>query len=237
MAAPPEIDALILIMEDDPAMLRGLKDNFEFSGYRVKTAQDGERGLDLALSARPDLIILDIMMPKMNGYEVLQVLRERGHTMPVIMLTAKGQESDVVMGLKLGADDYVTKPFSIRELLARAEAILRRQRKEKATSIVFGPFTLDLESRQLLRGSGEVALSPTEFNLLAYFLQNPNRAHSRESILNAVWGYDVTVTDRTVDRFVTTLRTKIEENPRQPTFIHTVREFGYKFKLGGSPAV
>ena len=232
MPATPEIDALILIVEDDPVMLRGLKDNFEFSGYRVKTAQDGERGLDIALSAKPDLIILDIMMPKMNGYEVLQVLRERGHAMPVIMLTAKGQESDVVMGLKLGADDYVTKPFSIRELLARAEAILRRQRQEKAPAIGFGPFTLDLESRQLLKGSEEIALSPTEFNLLAYFLENPNRAHSRESILNSVWGYDVTVTDRTVDRFVTTLRNKIEENPRQPAFLHTVREFGYKFKLG-----
>lgn len=232
MSAFSETDALILIVEDDPVMLRGLKDNFEFSGYRVKTAQDGERGLELALSAKPDLLILDIMMPKMNGYEVLQVLRERGHLMPVIMLTAKGQESDVVMGLKLGADDYVTKPFSIRELLARAEAILRRQRKEKAPAIPFGPFTLDLESRQLLQGSEEIALSPTEFNLLAYFLENPNRAHSRESILNAVWGYDVSVTDRTVDRFVTTLRTKIEENPRQPTYLHTVREFGYKFKLG-----
>ncbi|TVR50884.1 MAG: DNA-binding response regulator [Puniceicoccaceae bacterium] len=224
----------ILIVEDDPTMLRGLKDNFEFKGYCVRTAADGEAGLLAALEVRPDLIVLDLMLPKMNGYEVCRQLRERGQSMPVIMLTAKSQEDDKLLGLHLGADDYVTKPFSIRELLARVEAFLRRRRQERPPELTFGRFRLDLDSHQLMNGGSEVQLSPKEFNLLRFFLENPHRAHSREAILNAVWGYDVSVTERTVDRFVTTLRTKIEPNPKSPVHLLTVRELGYKFRPEGA---
>jgi DNA-binding response OmpR family regulator len=141
----------VLIIEDDPTMLRGLKDNFEFEGYRVATAADGEKGLEAALSVKPDLIVLDIMLPKENGYEICRLVRQAGMDMPIIMLTAKGQEQDIVLGLNLGADDYVTKPFSIKQLLARANAFLRRNRQSAASTHQFGQFTLDLASRRLTR--------------------------------------------------------------------------------------
>ncbi|MCD8482977.1 MAG: response regulator transcription factor [Verrucomicrobia bacterium] len=222
-------EAKVLIVEDDAVMLRGLKDNFEYQGYQVTTAANGEKGLELALSLKPDLIILDLMMPGMNGYEVCQSIREAGLEMPILMLTAKSQESDIVMGLKLGADDYVTKPFGIRELLARAETMLRRTRKQKQTEHTFGDCKLLVESRQFFRSGEEVELSPKEFKLLEFFLEHQDRALSRDWILNQVWGHDVYVTDRTVDRFVTTLRNKIEPNPKEPQFLRTVREVGYKF--------
>ncbi len=225
----PTKNATILIVEDDAVMLRGLKDNFEYAGYLVKTAADGEKGLALALTARPDLVILDLMMPGMNGYEVCQVLREEGLEMPVLMLTAKSQESDIVMGLKLGADDYVTKPFSIRELLARAECMLRRTQRSRPDALAFGDFVLDRGAHELHRNGTPVELSPKEFKLLEFFLDHAGRAFTREQILNHVWGHDAFVTERTVDRFVTTLRTKIEDNPRKPAFLQTVREVGYKF--------
>jgi DNA-binding response OmpR family regulator len=219
----------VLIVEDDPVMLRGLKDNFEYQGYTVKTAADGAQGLTLALALRPDLIVLDLMLPGMNGYEICQSLREAGSDVPVLMLTAKGQESDIVMGLKLGADDYVTKPFSIRELLARAEAMLRRRRGAQAADLTFGEFVLRRDAHQLLRAGREIELSPKEFRLLEFLLENDGRALTRDIILNRVWGHDCYVTDRTVDRFVTTLRNKIEDNPREPRYLKTVREVGYKF--------
>lgn len=223
------IDAKVLIVEDDAVILRGLKDNFEFQGYQVTTANNGEKGLELALAIKPDLIILDLMMPGMNGYEVCQSVREAGLEMPILMLTAKSQESDIVMGLKLGADDYVTKPFGIRELLARAETMLRRTRKQASIEHIFGDCRLMVDSRQFFRANKEVELSPKEFKLLEFFLEHQERALSRDFILNQVWGHDVYVTDRTVDRFVTTLRNKIEPNPKDPQFIKTIREVGYKF--------
>lgn len=220
----------ILIIEDDPTMLRGLKDNFEFEGYRVQTATDGDLGLKAALKIKPDLIVLDLMLPKINGYEVCRFLREEQLDMPIIMLTAKGQESDKVLGLKLGADDYVTKPFSIKELLARAEAFLRRRRKSTATTFEFGQCRLDTEARTLTRSGQDVPLSPKEFELLAYFVAHAGRALSRDTIMTNVWGYDAMVTPRSIDRFVNALRNKIEPDPAEPRFIKTVREFGYKFE-------
>jgi DNA-binding response OmpR family regulator len=219
----------ILIVEDDPSMLTGLKDNFEFKGYKVLTAADGEKGLDAALNATPDLIILDIMLPKINGYEICRLIRAEGLGMPIIMLTAKGEESDVVLGLNIGADDYVTKPFSISELLARSAAFLRRTKKEVEEVVEFGDLRLDRAARRLTRAGEEIELSPKEFSLLLYFVEKPGRALTRDEILNAVWGYDCIVTSRSVDRFVTTLRNKIEPDPATPVFIHTVRQVGYRF--------
>jgi DNA-binding response OmpR family regulator len=220
----------ILIVEDDPTMLRGLKDNFEFKGYRVVTAPDGEEGLNAALNEKPDLIILDIMLPKINGYEVCRLIRKEELDMPIIMLTAKGEESDIVLGLNLGADDYVTKPFSIKELLARAAAFLRRSKQTEQDVYEFADFRLDIPARKLTQKGDEIKLSPKEFKLLELFLKKPGRALTRNDILNAVWGYDCYVGPRSIDRFVTTLRNKIEPDPHNPIYIHTIREIGYKFE-------
>ena len=220
----------VLIVEDDPSMLTGLKDNFAFKGYKVLTAADGEKGLNAALNAKPDLILLDLMLPKINGYEICRLIRQEGLEMPIIMLTAKSEESDVILGLNIGADDYVTKPFSINELLARAAAFLRRAKKVESNDVVeFGALRLDRAARRLFRSSEEIELSPKEFNLLLYFVEKTGRALTRDDILNAVWGYDCIVTPRSVDRFVTTLRNKIESDPAHPQFIHTVRQVGYRF--------
>jgi DNA-binding response OmpR family regulator len=220
----------VLIIEDDPASMRGLKDNFAFKGYDVATAVDGEAGLEQALRLRPDLVVLDIMLPKVNGYEICRLIRGEGLDTPIIMLTAKGQESDIVLGLNLGADDYMTKPFSIQELLARANALLRRRRQAQAAARTFGPFTLNLTSRQLHRGDSEVALTPKEFDLLAFFVKRAGCALTRDEILKVVWGYDIAVTDRSVDRCITTLRQKIEANAEDPTYIKTIRAIGYRFE-------
>ncbi len=221
----------VLIVEDDPTMLRGLKDNFEFDGYCVATAEDGEKGLDAALSVKPDLIVLDIMLPKVNGYEICRLVRAEGLDVPIIMLTAKGQEQDIILGLNLGADDYVTKPFSIKQLLARTNALLRRCRQPADKSCSFGDFTLDLVGRRLTRGGHEIPLTPKEFGLLELFLRRPNRALTRDEIMNTVWGYDVFVTSRSVDRCVNTLRMKIEPDPARSRFIQTVRQIGYRFEI------
>jgi len=221
----------ILIVEDDATMLRGLKDNFEFKGYRVLTAADGENGLNTALNEKPDLILLDIMLPKINGYEICRLIRKEKLDMPIIMLTAKGEESDIVLGLNLGADDYVTKPFSIKELLARAAAFLRRSKQTEQDIYEFADYHLDIPARKLTQQGKEIKLSPKEFKLLEYFLKRQGRALTRDEILNAVWGYDCYVGSRSIDRFITTLRNKIEPDPHDPTFIHTIREIGYKFEL------
>ncbi len=221
----------VLIIEDDSTMLRGLKDNFEFKGYRVLTAADGEEGLNTALNAKPDLVILDIMLPKINGYEICRLIRKENLDMPIIMLTAKGEESDVVLGLNLGADDYVTKPFSIKELLARAAAFLRRRAEAEQDVYEFADFRLDVPARKLTCKGSEIKLSPKEFKLMEFFVRKSGRALTRDEILNAVWGYDCYVGPRSIDRFVTTLRNKIEPDPHSPILIHTIREVGYKFEL------
>ena len=220
----------ILIIEDDSTMLRGLKDNFEYRGYGVLTAADGEAGLNTALDKKPDLIILDIMLPKINGYEICRLIRQENLDMPIIMLTAKGEESDIVLGLNLGADDYVTKPFSIKELLARAAAFLRRSRQTEQGIYECADYRLDISARKLTHKGNEVRLSPKEFRLLELFVKKPGRALTRDEILNAVWGYDCFVGSRSIDRFVTKLRKKIEPDPHNPTFIHPIREIGYKFE-------
>jgi DNA-binding response OmpR family regulator len=226
----------ILIIEDNASLLRGLKDNFEAQGYRVKTAVNGETGLDEALRAKPDLIVLDLMLPKVNGYEICRQLRREKLEMPIIMLTAKSEESDLLLGLHIGADDYVTKPFRIKELLARADAFLRRSRVSAPQVYRFGDCEFDSTARRLVRAGAAVKLSPKEFELLHYFLEKAGRALSRDQILNSVWGYDCLVTPRSIDRFVTGLRQKIEPDPQHPQYIQTVREYGYKFLLAPAGA-
>ena len=220
----------ILIVEDDSALLRGLKDNFTAQGCTVDTAVDGEAGLGLALSGHYDLVLLDIMLPLVNGYEICRAVRERGLEVPIIMLTAKGQEEDIILGLNLGADDYLTKPFRIRELLARANAFLRRRNMQSTEVFHFGEFQLDRSAHKLFRKTQEVELTAKEFRLLDYFTTRPGRALARNDILDAVWGHSVMVTTRSVDRCVTTLRAKIESDPRNPDFIHTIRDIGYRFE-------
>lgn len=222
--------ANILIIEDDAAILRVVRDNFVNRGYCVCTARNGEEGLSAALNGGPDLIILDIMLPKINGFEICRAVRAEKLEMPILMLTAKGQEEDIVRGLELGADDYITKPFRVRELMARAQAFLRRRQAGESPSYKFGRCELDTVSHRLLKGGGEVPLTNKEFRLLEFFLQRPGRALTRETIMNAVWGNSIMVTARSVDRCVTTLRSKIEPDPHCPAFIHTIREIGYRFE-------
>jgi DNA-binding response OmpR family regulator len=215
----------ILIVEDEPALLRGLKDTFDGQGFDALTASDGQTGLDLAVTRSPDLVLLDIMLPRVNGYEVCRAIRARGLQMPILMLTAKGQEEDIVLGLNLGADDYITKPFRRGELIARVNAFLRRTKARPAEVVRFGDFELDLSARRLLRSGAEVELTAKEFGVLAYFVERRGCALTRDDILNAVWGRLVAVTPRSVDRCVATLRGKVEGD-----FIRTIRDIGYRFE-------
>jgi len=221
----------VLIIEDQSALLRGLSDNFKFEGYTVRTADDGEKGLIAGLEADIDLILLDIMLPKINGYEICRRIRSEGLDTPIIMLTAKGQESDILLGLNLGADDYVTKPFSVKELLARANAFLRRRRTSTPEEYRFGDCLFDIPANRLTRGGAEIPLTPKESGLLKFLVANIGRALTRDEILRRVWGYDVFVTTRSIDRCVNTLRKKIEPDPARPTFIKTIREIGYRFEI------
>lgn len=220
----------IVIIEDDPTLLRGLCDNFKSAGFNVVAATDGESGLAAAQSQDNALILLDIMLPKVNGYEICRLVRQRGLDTPIIMLTAKGQEEDIIRGLNLGADDYVTKPFSIRELLARANAFIRRRSAGTIALHRFGDCELDVESHRLYRCGNPVELTPKEFQLLEYFVRRAGRALTRHDIMDTVWGSSVVVTARSVDRCVTTLRSKIEPDPRHPTHIQTIRDVGYRFE-------
>jgi DNA-binding response OmpR family regulator len=220
----------VLIVEDDPAMLRGLKDNFEAKGYYVLTAIDGKQGLETALKEKPDLILLDIMLPEINGYEVCSHVREHGLEMPIIMLTAKDQESDIVLGLNLGADDYVTKPFSIRELMARAEAFLRRRKEPEPPVYEFGDCQLDVANRCFRRAGREVRLTPGEFKMLHLFLQKSGCPLTQEEIRDTVWGYSHFISKRDIDKAVESLRSKVGDDPRQPQFILVIPNIGYKFQ-------
>jgi DNA-binding response OmpR family regulator len=220
----------VLIVEDNQAMLRGLKDNFEMKGYRVKLARDGEQGLHAALSEKPDLIILDIMLPKINGYEVCSQIRKKKLDMPIIMLTAKDRESDVVLGLNLGADDYVTKPFSIKELLARAEAFMRRRGADEPAVYEFGDCKLDTVAGTFTRDGRDVKLSPGEFKMLHLFLRRAGCTLTCDEIRGTVWGCSHFVTLRDIDQAVATLRDKIEPDPQSPAMIRTIKDIGYKFE-------
>lgn len=212
--------------------MRGLKDSFAARGFEVLAAADGEAGMNLALSANPDLILLDIMLPRLNGFEICRAIRERHPEAPILMLTAKSQEEDVIFGLNLGADDYIIKPFRLGELHARVNALLRRSKPKRAEKCRFGEFELDLASRRLYRNGTEVELTAKEFKLLAHFASRPGRALPRDRILDAVWGYSAIVTPRSIDRCVATLRAKIEADPHRPAFIQTIRDIGYRFEPG-----
>jgi DNA-binding response OmpR family regulator len=223
--------AKILIVEDEPNMVAGLRDNFEYEGYEVITAPDGVAGLERALNEAPDLVILDVMMPRMSGLDVCKQLKSMRPSVPIIMLTARGQEVDKVVGLELGADDYVTKPFSIRELLARVKAVLRRTRSlpKEQDRYSFGDVEVNLRSCQVSRQGKAMDFSSKEFELLKYFLCHPGETLSRDRLLEEVWGYGRFPTTRTVDAHIVRLRQKIEPKPEEPRFILTVHGTGYKF--------
>jgi len=222
--------ARILIVEDEPAMVAGLRDNFEYEGYEVISAGDGVEGLDRALSEAPDLVVLDVMMPRMSGLDVCKQLKIKQPSLPIIMLTARGQEIDKVVGLELGADDYVTKPFSIRELMARVKAVLRRAAPQPLPDTYkFSDVEVNVRSNEVLRNGARVELSAKEFALLAYFCAHPAETLSRDRLLDAVWGYENYPNTRTVDTHIVHLRQKLEPNPEEPRFILTVHGTGYKF--------
>ena len=221
----------VLLIEDEPALARGVSDLLKARGFDVEIAADGQQGLDAALSGRADLLLLDVMLPRVNGYEICRAVRSHGLDVPILMLTAKGQEDDIVLGLNLGADDYITKPFRAGELVARVRAFLRR-RHGAQPACRFGDCEIDLRARRVLRGGAVLDLTAKEFALLAYFASRPGCALSRDTILNAVWGSSIFVTPRSIDRCVATLRAKVEPDPHNPVFIQTVREIGYRFEPG-----
>jgi two-component system alkaline phosphatase synthesis response regulator PhoP len=214
-------------------MLLGLRDNLELEGYEVQTAADGEEGLNKAGSFNPDLVILDVMLPKKNGFDVCRELRMRSSSLPIVMLTARSAETDKVLGLELGADDYVTKPFSITELLARVRAVLRRASTPKQTPgtdlVRIGDIEIDFKLHQARRGRARIEFTAREFDLLRYFVLHIGQVVTREQILNEVWGYEEFPTTRTIDNFVAKLRQKIERAPHAPEHILTIHGSGYKF--------
>mgnify|MGYP006297913109 CR=1 FL=1 len=224
--------AMILVVEDEDAILMGIQENLETAGYTVLTAADGHEALQEGLGKSPDMIILDIMLPGMSGYEVCRELRDAGRDMPILMLTARHDEFDKLHGFEMGADDYVTKPFSIDELLARIKAILARgkRRAEEPESYTFGNCVLDQNARILTCKGKEVTLTRTEFDLLAYFCANEGKALSREVVMRDVWGTEYYGTQRSLDSFVASLRAKIEDKPAKPRHILTVHGVGYKFQ-------
>ncbi len=221
----------VLIVEDNQAMETALRDGFQYEGFEVLVARDGEEGLRLATEGGPDLIILDVMLPKMNGLDVCKKIRSDGNGVPIIILTARGQEIDKVLGLKLGADDYVTKPFSFMELMARVEAVLRRSSGTSShlESYTFGTVTVNFKKLEAKKGDQDVPLSQREFKLLKYLIERRGQVVGREELLDAVWGYERIPFTRTVDVHVAKLRKKLEDNPSDPNYIVTVHRAGYKF--------
>ena len=222
----------VLIVEDDDSMSTALRDGFQYEGFTAVVARDGAVGLKMAGEEEPDVIILDVMLPKMSGLDVCRQLRMEGNPVPIIMLTARGQEIDKVLGLKLGADDYVTKPFGFLELMARVEAVLRRGsgRTGGVESYRFGDVEVDFKKGEARKGGKPLDLSAREMRLLEYFVSHRGEVVSRETLLDAVWGYDSAPLTRTVDMHVAKLRKKIEDpREREPRFLITVHRMGYKF--------
>jgi len=224
----------ILIIEDDPSILRGLQLNLGMEGYVVRSAADGATGLAMARSENPDLVVVDVMLPKLGGLEVVREIRAQDPDLPVLILSAKGQETDKVAGLQLGADDYMVKPFGLKELLARIDALLRRRRSRGETGETravrkAGDIELDLDSRKALVQGRELELTSREFDLLAFFVAHPDRVHSREQLMEAVWGSRYFGTARTVDNFVARLRAHIGDDAESPRHLETVRGIGYRF--------
>ena len=225
----------ILLVEDESGLILTLTDRLVSEGFEVESATDGMSGYEAALGGSFDLMILDVMLPKKNGYDVARDLRQKGIDTPILMLTAKGETIDKVLGLKLGADDYLTKPFEVLELLARIEALLRRSSNPTNGSTAdifrFGAISIDFRRPEVLKAGDRIDLSAMEFKLLHYLIENQGNVHSRDQLLDAVWGYDAMPTTRTVDVHIAWLRQKLEENPRHPQFIQTVHGLGYKFVL------
>lgn len=223
----------VLVVEDDPSIAIGLRINLESEGYIVDLAEDGETGLDLARNASPDLIVLDVMLPKRNGLEVLHDLRAEGRTMPIIILSAKAGEMDKVAGLELGAEDYVAKPFSLAELLARVRAALRRGHAAPQVAprrgILFGDVEVDVAARNVKRAGEPVEMTAREFDVLVCLVNERGRVLSRDDIFRRVWGPKHHGTPRTVDNFIQQLRAKLEVDPQEPVYIQTVRGVGYRF--------
>jgi len=221
----------ILIIEDEKNMIEGLRFNLEARDYKVIAAFDGETGLKKATEEQPDLILLDLMLPGMNGYEVCKVLKEKKPELPIIMLTAKSQESDIVTGLDLGADDYITKPFSVLELLSRINALLRRSNSNSSIpeAALIGDLEINFKKQEAAKQGKALDLSPREFEILRYLLERQGEVVSRDDLLNQVWGYDSFPYTRTIDSHIATLRKKIEDKPEKPALIITVHGRGYKF--------
>jgi DNA-binding response OmpR family regulator len=221
----------ILIIEDDDTMLKGLRDAFEHNHFNILVAMDGESGMLLAETSEPDLIILDVMLPRIDGFDVCRTLRKRGITVPIIMLTARSEEIDKVVGLEIGADDYVTKPFSMRELLARVRAHLRRTSEKMLTldRYEFGNVILDFAAFKAFKNKKQIDLTSTEYSLMKVLIKHRNEVVPREKILNEVWGFDSYPSSRTVDNHILNLRQKLEDNPQKPEHIHTIHGLGYKF--------
>ena len=225
----------VLVVDDEKLIVKGIRFSLEQDGMEVSCAYDGEEALNMAKENEYDMILLDLMLPKMNGLEVCQQIREFSNV-PIIMLTAKGEDMDKIMGLEYGADDYVTKPFNILEVKARIKAIIRRTRKpekteEQARIVEIGDLKLDCDSRRVFIGAREVNLTAKEFDVLQLLVFNPNKVYSRENLLNIVWGYEYPGDVRTVDVHIRRLREKIEENPSEPKYVHTKWGVGYYFQV------
>ena len=233
----PQQAATVLVIEDTPDRAYGLRNSLEIAGYAVAVAEDGVSGVEQARELDPDLIVLDLMLPGMDGYRVLRTLRDEGRAVPVLILTARGEEADKVLGFRLGADDYVTKPFGVLELLARIEALIRRTRNWRGAAAAptpvierFGDVEVDIGARTVRRQGERVELTPKEFDLLIALLRRQGRVTSRNELLRAVWGYSASVVSRTVDTHVAELRRKLEPDAAEPRHILTVWKVGYKFQ-------
>ena len=224
----------IVVIEDDPSILRGLQLNLGMEGYLVRSASDGETGLRLAKTESPDLVVVDVMLPRLGGLEVVREIRKDDPDLPILILSAKGQEVDKVAGLKFGADDYMVKPFGLKELLARIDALLRRRRARGETGPNravrrVGDIELDLDARRAAVGGRELELTSREYDLLAFFVTHPERVYSREQLMEAVWGSRYFGTARTVDNFIARLRAHIGDDAERPRHLETVRGVGYRF--------
>ena len=227
----------ILIIEDEFNMVNGLKDNLEFEGYEVEFAMEGVSGLEKIMRNKYDLILLDIMLPQISGFDICKAVRKQGINTPIVLLTAKGEEIDKVLGLELGADDYITKPFSLRELLARIKAILRRVQNENEEGlepefISIGNIKVNFKTYQSMAGAKEIRMSYKEFEILHFMYKNAGKTIHRDDLISSVWSIDYDITTRTVDNFILKLRHKIENDPNNPKIILTVHGIGYKMILG-----
>ena len=221
----------ILIIEDDPAIRTGLKETFTTEGYNVSDAETGTKGFELAGKHDFDLIVLDLILPGKDGIEICKELRSDGVKTPIIMVTSRKEEIDKILGLEIGADDYVTKPFSIRELLARVKALIRRSTYEPGDieEVAFANLKIDFKKQEMLKGENPVRLSATEYRILHYFIDHESEVISRDKFLDEVWGYDSYPTTRTVDNYILSLRKKIEDDPAKPKHLLTIHKVGYKF--------